>query len=383
MILARAEARRTGDLPVKSPFARMAIEPLWNLFGMSVGLGAALTPADAFFRLQDRFFRHLAGAHGGLPFDPESPGLRRAVEACRTGGRQPALLCLASHPPAGDLLDLNIELLRHGMLALRRLRGRPCRPRLVNAIDPFALDAQPLYREAACAGFMGTYHLGFDRMWRLRGRWSRLLLRGRSWRGEFFRLAACLRSGGEAVLMLGGGTPTTSRVCTCSREALRRLRNRHPEQALRALLRAPSFAAFLRSDQVGARLRRSAWRMMEAWLIACLTDGEALAESDRGVVGRPARDAFLACAKACGLPEPSAAEALAGFIEEFGREVPYRERLFRVLQKRVVGRGRPILLLPLAHRLEPLRLEFGHPALLPEGEDVRAFARRFVSGNYA
>jgi hypothetical protein len=384
MILARAEARRGRILPAKPAFARLAFEPFWNLFGMSVGLGAALAPPDAFFRLQDGIFRRLAGAHGGLPFDPESPGLLQAAEACRAGRGSPALLCLASHPPATEeYLDLNIEMMRHGMLALRRLRGRPCRPRLVNAIDPFALDAQPLYREAVCAGFMGTYHLGFDRIWRLRSPLSRSLLCGRSWQGEFFRLAACLRSGGEAVLMLGGGTPTTSRVHTCSREALRHARGRRPGQALRALPSSVSFDRFLRSGRVGARLRRSAWRMMEAWLIACLTEDGALEESDRGVVGPRAREAFLACAKAFGLPEPAAAEALAGFIEEFGREVPYRERLFRVLQSRVAAEGRPLLLIPLVHQLEPLRLQVGTPALLPETGDVRAFARRFVSVNYA
>jgi len=38
------------------------------------------------------------------------------------------------------MAHLNFELVRHATLALRAARGRPCRPRLVVAIDPFALD---------------------------------------------------------------------------------------------------------------------------------------------------------------------------------------------------------------------------------------------------
>ena len=53
----------------------------------------------------------------------------------------------------GDLAHLNIELARRSMLDLRKVRGRPCRPRMVVAVDPFALDTLSLLEEGFYAGY--------------------------------------------------------------------------------------------------------------------------------------------------------------------------------------------------------------------------------------
>ncbi|MFA6030471.1 MAG: hypothetical protein WC969_11505 [Elusimicrobiota bacterium] len=264
--------------------------------------------------------------------------------------------------------------MRHAIWALRRLRGRPCRPQVVAAVDPYALDTFSLPMEGIYAGFMAHYHVGFDRQEHLRGPLERLLLGEASWDTVSFRIASALAEGRELVLALGGGVPTTGRVYYAAREFLTRLYKERPARASSAEVAARhcgdrEFSDFLGSEEVLGALRKSARRMEESWVIAKLTSAggasAALGRVDQGELPDEARSALLSCAKALGYDEAEAKARLDSFAEEFAHETPYRENLFRFIVSRVVARGTPILLLPLRHDAPPpQRLIFGAPCAL-------------------
>ncbi|PIR15527.1 MAG: hypothetical protein COV48_13830, partial [Elusimicrobia bacterium CG11_big_fil_rev_8_21_14_0_20_64_6] len=155
-------------LPVKTEFHRRFVEPPARAVGLALAALMELVPADWTVFFHNRLFLHLAAGRI-YPFQREAPVIAaaRALAANleKEAGRPPALLAAISHPPVmGDLAHLNFELVRHAFLSLREIRARPCRPRLVVAVDPFALDTTNILEEGLYAGYMGSYHLGLDRL---------------------------------------------------------------------------------------------------------------------------------------------------------------------------------------------------------------------------
>lgn len=416
-VVVRAYERRLGEgpaaaaLPPKPPLMRLALEAPFILLGAAVAVVLELLPAKAALAFHDKVFSALAGKN--YPFRGDSPALARAEALVRRvreeSGREPALLALISHPPvSGELAHLNLELTRHAQLALYRLRGAPCRPRLVAAVDPFALDTLSMPAEGVYAGFVGSYHVGLDRMAIGRGFLSALLLRRSSWSVMIHRLLGLLRAGHEAAMVLAGGVPSTTRVLYAVREWAGRARGRSSSSPAEVLARLRAYAAFRRFETEGphgAGLTRNAWRMAEGWAMAALSgyfqeeDPAAAAESGRLEEG--ARRTLLACLEALGVPEGERAAALDELARELSRETPYRARVFRLLASEVLGRGRPLVLLPIAHRLAGgISIEFGEAwawtrgdagtiSAVKAGEAAPAwtgspaeFARLFVEENF-
>ena len=254
----------------------------------------------------------------------------------------------------GDLSHLNFEFVRHAMLALRRLRGKPCRPRLVVAVDPFALDTLSVPVEGLYAGFMGSYHLGFDRMCLERGSVSARLLARSAWHRMPFRLFEALRAGEEVGMALSGGVTTTARVLYCLREWLGRRRAESPllgrPQEVRKRLRSvPAFEAMERSSGPVT----SVWRAMEAWAMAgfsCAAAPGALPAAETGFLGGADKTLAEDCLEALDIPGERRGPALAELAEEIRRETPYRERFFSAVARRIVESGRPLVLIPIAHK---------------------------------
>ncbi|MFH1725231.1 MAG: hypothetical protein ABII00_11510 [Elusimicrobiota bacterium] len=377
MLLARALRHRNGgSRRRKPPLWRLLWEPWFHLFGMGSGLLLRLLPPDMMLAALDRLNLFLEGGKPSYPFDPDSPGLREAAalsrEVERETGRPAALLCTLAHAPVEeDLLYLNIELFRHGLLGLRAVRGRPCRPRLVNAIDAFALDMLPLHEEGAYSGIMGTLHLGFDRMPSERSWPGRLLLGRNAWPSVAARIRRQLSGGGEAIIVPAGGVPSTARIFYCAREFVGRLCRRGPYAADPGRVRAwmereePGFEAFLWSGAVGPRLGRSLWRLLEAWVLSRLMEGDGLDCAQRGSLSEGGRRALRLCALAIGRPPEEADRIVGSFEAEFARENPYRERFFEFIVARVVARGTPVVVLPLkCGSPESVRIAFGSPLAL-------------------
>ncbi|MBI3553913.1 MAG: hypothetical protein HY077_15565 [Elusimicrobia bacterium] len=359
--------RTKTALPAKSDWQRWLLEAPFAVLGLGVSLLLELLPAETVLRFHSWLFNALSSPHR-YAFREGDEVLKHARElhdrvAAETG-QAPALLALISHPPVlGDLAHLNFALVRHAMLAMRAARGAPCKPRLLVATDFFALDTIPVYQEGLYSGFMGTYHLGFDRLSVSRNPMSRCLLRRTAWDRTPLRLLRLLGAGKEAGMVLAGGVPSTTRILYAVREWLGEVRRAsalkgRPAEVLRRLRQSADFARFEDEAPLGERLKVSAWRMAEAWAMAALAGvfvGANGTESaaDSGKLPDSARGRLLDCLSAFGLDGAEGEKALAALSEELRRETPYRARFFRVLAGRVLKAGRPIVFVPVAHRLTP------------------------------
>lgn len=339
-------------LPRKTPGQRAWLQAPFVALGACLAAAMQAAPADWALRLQDRMFAGLASPRS-YAFDPENPALSRArllaEDVERRTGRAPALLALISHPPVlGELAHLNFELVRHAALALRQIRGASCRPRFVVAVDAFALDSTANHEEGLYAGFMGRYHLGLDRMWLGRPVTSAWLLGQTAWSRMVHRFLRILGRGGEAGMVLAGGVPSTTRVLYAAREWVGDARRAgplraRPQETLRLLRAHPDFVRFEADGPHGAAIRQNAARMAEAYVMSALA----------GVYGaRDGKGAAASCLEAFGYPQEARAEALARLSSELERQTPYRARFFRLLHGRVLRRGRPIVLLPVVHRVD-------------------------------
>ncbi len=331
-------------LPVKTDGQRTWIEPLARAFGIALAGVMELLPGDAVVAFHDKLFKHLS-APRHYPFDAASKAVvsARALAARLESetGKAPALLAAISHPPVmGDLAHLNFELVRHATLALRALRGRPCKPRLVVAVDPFALDTTSIVEEGLYAGFMGTYHLGIDRLALGRGHPGTVLSPQVRWDRMPLRFLKRLADGGEVGMVLSGGVPATGRVLYGIREWSRRARAAAPSRP-GAPPPLPRELEELLPPGGGP------WRMLQAWLMAAAA----------GLV--PGETGAGAAAKALdwlGVSGARREELLADLARDLERETPARRRLFRLLAGRV-ARARPLIVLPVIHRSDPLGVE--------------------------
>lgn len=364
-IIARAEeiryARQKAVLPKKTGVQRLLMEAPFNLIGLALRRLVEALPAELALKGHDKLFRRLASP-SHYPFDPASPALTQSRELVRKveaeSGKRAAILALISHPPVmGEMAHLNFELVRHAILAMRELRGQACRPRLVVAVDPFALDTVSMAVEGLYAGYMGTYHVGIDRMAFERGCASRALLRAAAWHRMAYRFLGLLRSGREVGMVLSGGVPSTTRALYVTKEWLASQRAQsalksRPSEVLRRLGERPGFSNF----HAPAGPARGAWRAMEAYLASALTgalggDPQELPSVDMGRLTGLARQAAQDCLDALGFRQAQAQISLDLLSEEIGRETPYRARFFRLLAGRVLKKGTPLILVPVAHRV--------------------------------
>jgi hypothetical protein len=360
---------RTGTvLPSKSDWERLVVEPPFILGGLSVAAALELAPAGRAMAFHNWLFNTLASPHR-YEFDAAAPQIERARELARRleaeTGKAPALLALISHPPVlGDMAHLNFALVRHAMLAMGAIRGGPCKPRLLVATDFFALDTIPVFQEGLYAGFMGSYHLGFDRMSVSRKPLSRFLLRPSAWTNTPSRLLRLLADGREAGLVLAGGVPSTTRILYAVREWLGDVRRRSPMRArpaevLRRLRADEEFSRFCAAAPLGDALSRSAWRLSEAWAMAALAGvftgktGSTPSGADTGELPDAARGCLLRCLDALGLDSGASGAELERLSNELRRETPFRARFFRALAARVLEKGRPAVLIPVAHSTAP------------------------------
>lgn len=382
------ELERFPEPLVEKPEAqRFLFSTPCALLGSLFGRLLEFLPAEWVLRQHDRFFR-LAAERRVYPFDPAAAVLERArglvQEVEREAGRPAALLGLSVHAPdMEEHRHLTFELVRRAILALRRLRGGPCRPRIVGAVDAFALDSFSIVAESAYAGFMSQYHLGLDRLSRGgRGPISRRLLRSSSWDRMPWRMLRVLGSGGEVEIALAGGVPGTARVLYTVREWLIRQRRRSPQRARpeeirRRLGGSPGFARF-QGDCPDVDIRTSAWRLLESWAMAALTGQSPRGESAArlGRLTPAARAVLEECLEILGLTPAETAASMAELAEELPRRTPYRARLFRLLAGRVLRRGRPLVLLPVVFRSGGgLRLELRGVWALDSAGDGRLRAR--------
>lgn len=404
---AALRAEKTGlKLPDKNTRNRIWMEPSLNLAGLLLWRLVECLPARWVFKGHEVFFKVLASPLA-CPYD-DGPKLVAARELARRvhkeSGVRPALVALISHGPmVGELANMNFELVRHAMWALSALRDGRGRPRLLVAVDAFALDTFSLPVEAVYAGFMGNYHLGFDRLTLGRSKMSRRLLRRTAWYHTPFRLGRFLRDGGEMGMALGGGVPTTSRVLYAVKEWIgdrikaSPMRSK-PAEVIEKLEQYPGFRRVLEESSLAGI--PSVWRRMEAWVIAAMAwpGASGAIPAETGKLEERSLGILTHCLEALGFSPPKIAQALDEFAEELSRETPWRARFFRLLAGRVLKAGRPLVFVPIVHRSSGAAIDVGTAwawtgleggrvlARSAEGADwegsVQGFAKQFVSRNY-
>lgn len=376
----KERARRQGvRFPEKTRRARACLEPPFNLIGLLVRVLGELLPPQAMLEIHEKAFTEVAKPFR-VPFTGDGMLARAREEADRIEketGKRAALLCLTSHfPVTEEHLNANPEMMRHVMKGLAAARGRGSRPRLLVAVDPFALELVGLVQEAAYAGFMGTYHLGIDRMFSSRTVIGRALLEATAWPRASWRLVSALRAGGEIGMVLAGGVPRTARVLYTVRERMWLMRRDRqgidPRRVLTALGKDSGFEKFCANGPCTPKLRRSAWRLAEAFVISALLGqwggGErALDEVDKGRLNGLARSRLELYARSLGLGETEGRRHVEELEREYARETPYRERFFRMIARRVVASGTPVVLMSLSHSLRDAakpELHWGEPVSL-------------------
>jgi hypothetical protein len=414
-LIARAELPTRADgIPKKSGFARVLLEPAFQALGLTVNFIFRSLPADASLALQQRIYRALVGSNPSYPFADTDGALASAkrlrAELEEKTGSPPAIVALLAHAPIEkDLLYLNIELFRHSLWGIREVRESPCRPRLVNAMDAFALDMLPLHEEGAYAGLMSSLHLGFDRMPSLRAATGGMLLRHSRWPSMANRVRGHLSSGGEMIMVLAGGVETTARLFYALRESIGRFCRRAPRKgdARDLMERAPEplvkwFARLTAERRILPDFAKSRWRLVEACVLYSAVADGGFDEAAAGRLPAAARETAAAAGAALGYGKEEIEAFVRGLADEFSRSTPYRSRFFRFLANAVVRPGRPILFLPLTLG-DPGRIEirWGQPAAFeavsgsrvhptvrlrgPEGTRERSiedFAREFVSARF-
>ena len=365
-IIVRAEAlryeRQKAVVPHKTTLQRLLLEVPCNIAGLIFSRFLEALPAERLARLHQKVFSGLASPKS-YPFDDKSAALESSRELFRRvekeTGKKPAVLALVSHPPVlGDMAHLNFELMRHSLLAMRELGGASCRPRLVVAVDPFALDTASMPLEGIYAGVMGNYHIGIDRMALERGTASRALVRSAAWHRMAYRLFGILRRGGAVGMVLSGGVPQTTRVLYAAKEWLASQRAQsalksRPSEVLKSLRGKPGFALYGKY----AGDARGAWRALEAYLACALTGimedgGQEHSAADTGRLNEEAKAGAKDCLEALGFGAKQVQLALELLAEELARETPYRARFFRLLAGRVLKSGTPLVIVPVAHRIE-------------------------------
>ena len=369
----RREYAAIGAPAHKGPVGRRLVEPFFQGVGRATAFLESLLPADLSLSLQDKLYTAIQNGPEHA-FDPAAPALAQACALTRRAealtGRTASAACLLAHAPVDpEYLYLNPAMFRHALKGLRVVRGRPCRPRLVNAVDAFALDMLDPLGEGAYAGFMSRVHLGFLRMTRARPWVGRALTAGAEWHAIAPRILRLLGDGGDLVMVLAGGIPVTARAFYAVREAVGRMCRSSPcapspaRAVARLREREPLFAAFCESGQLGGM--RSGWRLIEAWVMDCALTASGRAALDAGRFDPVASAALVSVAAALDVGPQELVRMRRLLEAEVARDTPYRERLLAAVAGRVAAKGRAVVLLPLGWgRKGSVRLEFAEPVCL-------------------
>jgi len=198
-------------------------------------------------------------------------------------------------------------------------------PKCLLAIDPYAVDTVSPAVGAAYAAWMHQIYLAWDRQPSTQSWIQRhALLRGAGFDRIGWRLLRSLRRDIPVLMMLPGGLPHNARILYAAREFAQRVPRAHPSYPKREAER----------------------RLME--IVKDPADG--IRPTERGELPPPTVGRILSLFAEWGLDEAAAAAALDVFRQEFARDVPYRERLHRVLAGRLAKRGKPLLIVGVAHR---------------------------------
>lgn len=339
-----------------TPFTKH-LEIVFNLIGFAAGI--------FFFRLApcrsaNQFSRWAAACKSGWRKPPFSETDLNHIEIAKnliaeskaTTGNAPAALFLATHPEtSSSSAHLLGEILSHAIQAGELLYPRS-KFKLVQAIDPFALDTLPQFLGAIYAGLMTSGHIGVDRLPSKRTAMQRLLFKNNHYQRSFFNLILNLKSDTIVFAALGGGVAHNARVFYTVNEFAQRI-----------------FALVKPKNQTK--------RAIEEKMIAMLTRKERFCACATGELSIDEEKDLLLFLSECGLTGARAQGQINEFREELKSCTPFRLRLFHVLFHRLCSRGVPTLLMPIRHSKEG-EILLGGPVLIT-GYDRQKRIVRFLA----
>jgi len=369
-----ADALRRKSLGLRPgnyhPGQRIWIEPFFNFLGLLWGQMGLLIP----WPLQKRYVQWVVHKMGGHSPE-ENPDLPRRIQETvqlskdlkAKTGEWPGLLVVMSHPDTeGPLEWLRFEMMCQGLqVADSVLEAQspgswyPGHPRCLLAIDPFALDTVSATVGGFYAAWMNRIYLAYDRQPSTQSWFQRhLLLRGTDYSRIGWKLLKLLKSNAPVLMALGGGLPYNARLLYAAREFVQRLRPARWNISKRA--------AQIELKEILMKPEGNVW------------------PADKGELPAGKIQAVREALIRWGLSPLDANRALDEFAEEFRLPVPYRIRFMRVLVKRLVARGKPLILLPISHRDASPHICIHSPVALSSASvDLPAFARQFVTTHFS
>lgn len=335
---------------------RWLVEPLLNGFGRAMGWGVRAGGLPTVETFHAWVFARLTHR----PPQALNPASHRAMTAAAQlarrlhveGTAQPCLLILTSHPraldPPGHLL---YELYRQAFALNRRLGevlSARSYPRIVLAVDSFALEGVPPITAAVYAGLVHSLHICLDRQPSQQSWWQRVwgLRGGEAWSAGFRLLHRVQQLGGAAALAWGGAEPQNARLLYTAREFINRIGRQYhlPPKRRQALL--------IRT--------------------VTLLVGQA---SDQGNLSAAQQHMFQTLLQEEGIPVSQVVRLADAFSQEFQRATPYRERLMDTVVARLLHRNRTVLLIPVRHQRVDGTVQVAAPSGLQEslGSGIRRF----------
>ncbi len=366
---ARGQPSTRAALSLKEgrpPRERLLIEPFFNVLGLVWGELMYFMP----WSLRKPYVQWVMSqmSHHAPEDNPHlteriSQTVQLAHELKTKTGQWPALLVLTSHPDTeGPLEWLRFELLRQGVQvadAYTEARWpnavfRP-HPKCFLAIDPFALDTVSTSVGGFYSGWMHRIYLAWDRQPSTQS-WiqKQILLRGTGYAKILWRLLACLKADVPVLMVLSGGLPYNARLLYATRE----------------------FVHHLKPDRWRVTKRTAQIELME---ILMKPDGNVW-PADKGELTPHITPRVREALERWGIPVEKISACMDEFTEEFKLSVPSRARLFRILAKRVVERGKPLILVAVSHREAAPHVVVAPPVLLENPDvDITAFSKIFVN----
>ncbi len=362
---------------------RALIEPPFNAIGAVLGQLLAWTPWPWRAAADQQISIWLGARPQAAPAEynarrEELVAMTRRLE--KESGRRPAVFILTSHPPTiGPQEWLRFELVREGLALGNAVIDAhapglyPPAPRCFLAIDPYALDTVSRPVGGLYGGFMHRIYLVWDRQSGTQSWLQRhLLLRGTGYPRIAWRLFASLRRGAPVVMVWGGGLPANARLFYAAREFVLRLPVERWPYSIRTA--------------------------QQKWLQVVIDRADGRRPYADGLLPAATRDRLVALLTEWGIPGEKHTQLITDFSVEFAQTVPNRERLFSILLDRIVRRGQPLVLMPIAHQDRQPFIRIAPPwglSLNPDGQlqllqglsgpsqaapDSAALARRFAAG---
>ncbi len=368
VIAADALKRKARNQPPARyrPSQRVWVEPVLNVLGDMWGRLMYLLP----WAIRKPYVQWVMRKMSGRP--PEiNPGveqcIRQTLELAKSvrqeTGQWPALLVVMSHPQTeGPLEWIRFEAMRQGILVadayletIQPHRLFRTHPKLLLAIDPFALDTVSAPVAGFYGGWMRRIYLAYDRQPSTQS-WiqKRVFLRYSHFAHIGWKLLRHLRSDIPVLMAFGGGLPTNARLLYAAREFVQRLtpqkwkvtKRAAQIELMRLLMQQVNGVWPPESGEIPVSVQSQIEKQMLTW----------------------------------GLTPEESRDSLQHLVEEFRLPVPYRERLLRVLRSRLVNRGKPLILLPVSHAATPPHVRLAQPIVLKQGVwDFRPFSKSFAN----